>query len=224
MNHPGTKGIAKLLGACSGARRISEVFDDFVAMSAISLRNAAASLNRDPQWQAREEEYLRIVGRYDVDSQARFGEAFAKLVLELESEPRDVLGEIYMGLELGNQRLGQFFTPYGVAQLVAEMTVEPLARKIREEGQASLHEPACGAAAFVIATSQALRARGVNYQQTLFVSAEDVSHVAVHMAYVHLSLLHVPAVVHRRDTLTQQTYDSWVTPALMLSPWLAKSA
>lgn len=31
----------------------------------------------------------------------------------------------------------------------------------------------------------------------------------MHMIYVHLTLLHIPVVVHRRDILTMQTSDSW---------------
>lgn len=41
--------------------------------------------------------------------------------MEMERDPCDVLGRLYMELELGNERLGQFYTPYDIAQLMAEM-------------------------------------------------------------------------------------------------------
>lgn len=35
----------------------------------------------------------------------------------------DVLGEVYMELELGNKWKGQFFTPYHVSQAMASVTL-----------------------------------------------------------------------------------------------------
>jgi len=39
------------------------------------------------------------------------------------------------------------------------------------------------------------------------------------MAYVQLSLLHVPAVVIHGDTLLLEEYGHWHTPAHMLGGW-----
>ena len=64
-----------------------------------------------------------------------------------------------------------------------------------------------------------MRSAGFNPQTQLHVTAEDIAPQAVHMAYIHLSLLHVPAVVHRRNTLTLETFDTWRTPAHILGGW-----
>ncbi|WP_328990399.1 SAM-dependent methyltransferase [Kribbella sp. NBC_01245] len=207
--------IVKLLVANAGEKRMSEVFDDFVEMSALAVRNAVDSWGYDE----REEQYLRTAGRYDRDELNRFAHALALVVNAMEQAPCDVLGRLYMELELGNGRLGQFYTPYDVARLMAGMQIDAIAEQIQSQGFASLYEPACGAAAFIVAITQEMRTAGLNPQTQLHVTAEDIAPQAVHMAYIHLSLLHVPAVVHRRNTLTMETFDSWRTPAHILGGW-----
>lgn len=209
------RDIAKLLERCAGAQRLSHVFDDFVEMAALSFRNSFDRQGQD----AREARYLEIAERYDQGQLERFTHALALVVLEMEREPSDVLGRLYMELDLGNERLGQFYTPYDVAKLIAGMVCDELAEKIARDGVAEAHEPACGAGAFLIAITQDLRGRGVDYQRRLLITAEDVAPQAVHMAYVHLTLLHAPAIAHRRDTLTQETFDSWPTLAFALNGW-----
>lgn len=39
----------------------------------------------------------------------------------LDPEPRDVLGGLYMELELGNKNAGQFFTPPYISEFMAEL-------------------------------------------------------------------------------------------------------
>lgn len=42
----------------------------------------------------------------------RFAEALGAVTIELATEPRDVLGEVYMQLAIASRDQGQFFTPY----------------------------------------------------------------------------------------------------------------
>lgn len=93
-----------------------EVFRDFVTMAACSLHN---SLHKD---EAREEEYLRIIGQYKPDDQQAFPKLMAQLVAALDEEPRDILGPLYMELEIANKDAGQFFTPPELSEIMARMT------------------------------------------------------------------------------------------------------
>ncbi|MFI9629253.1 N-6 DNA methylase [Streptomyces sp. NPDC052042] len=127
-----------------------------------------------------------------------------------------------MELELGNKHLGQFYSPYDVSRLTAAMTAATVADESKERGFTRFYEPTCGAASYVIALTQELCRNGFNYQTQLHVTAEDIAPQAVHMAYIHLALLHVPAAVHRRDTLTRETFDTWYTPAHVLGGWTAR--
>ncbi|MFC8125485.1 N-6 DNA methylase [Streptomyces sp. NPDC057302] len=217
----GYREIVNLLAANTGAKRMSEVFDNFVEMAALALRNAV-DVCRSEAWEAREGQYLQIAGRYSRTELDRFAYALALVTAEMESDPCDVLGRLYMELELGNERLGQYFTPYDVARLMAEIQIDSVAEQVQRDSFANVYEPSCGAGAFMVALSQAMLERGLNPQTQLHVTAEDIAPQAMHMIYVHLTLLHIPAEVRRRDVLTLETFDAWPTPAHVLGGWSRK--
>lgn len=215
--------IAKILEQNTGAQRLGHVFEDFVHLSALSFRNAVDRADHEA-WALREKQYLEVADKYSRDQLTRFAEALALVVEQMETEPADILGRLYMELDLGNERLGQFYTPYDVAVLMAQMLSDTLIERVRDRGYAELYEPACGAGAFLVATTQVMRSAGLNPQTQLRVVADDIAATPVHMTYIHLSLLHVPALVHRRNTLTQETFESWPTPAYLVGPSLRAAA
>lgn len=199
-------------------RHMHDVYRDFLELFALSLRNVADLRG----WQERENRYLEIVANYDREDLDRFAEVFAIVTGIMQADPQDVLGRLYMELEVSNDRLGQFFTPYDLARLVAAIT----AKDIVEDAPpiVRLHEPACGAGAFLVALTEQLRADGVEPQQRVHVDAEDVSVTAVHMTYIHLVLLNIPGRIAHRDSLTQETWDVWATPAHILGGWSIRLA
>lgn len=211
----GTAQIVKVLRANSGARDLRTVFTDFCEMSAIAIRNRVDRAG----FQDREDTYERTRTHYTAPEMGRFAEALAHVALELDSDPRDVLGEVYMKLEIASRDRGQFFTPYSVAQLMASMLLTDLVARLDSRPFITISEPACGAGALVIATTQALTQHGFNYRDRLHVTADDLSLTAVHMCYVQLSLLDVPALVSRRNTLTMELFDTWATPAHIRDGW-----
>lgn len=92
-----------------------DVFRDFVIMAACALHNGVC---KDA---AREQEYLDIIGRYKPDDQKAFPQLLAHLVNMLEPEPRDMLGPLYMELEVASRHQGQFFTPPEISEAMARM-------------------------------------------------------------------------------------------------------
>lgn len=213
-----TKALAKLLQENGYRHHLHDVFRDFVELAACSIANAIDH----QQAPAREERYLRTIGKYEKSDQERFPLMFSELVLALEEEPGDVLGQVFGMLEQGNAAAGQFFTPYHVCRLMADLTIgsaDELRAAIDAKGYISLFEPAAGAGAMIIAYAQAMRAAGFNYQRHLHVTAVDVDPRAVHMAYLQLSLLGVPAVVVLGNTLTLEERERWYTPAHILGGW-----
>lgn len=210
-----TSRIVKILRANTGARDLRTVFEDFCAMAAAAIRNR---VDRNG-YQAREEDYERTRTHYTPAQMDRFAEALALVALELDAQPRDVLGETYMQLGIANRDQGQFFTPYSVAQLIASMQLTDAPTQLLTRPFLTVYEPACGAGAMMIAMTQALAAQGIEYQTKVHVTADDISATAVHMAYVQLSLLGVPAIVNRRNSLTLEHFDTWPTPAHVLGGW-----
>ncbi len=185
-------------------------FQDFVEIMAISISNVFDKRNSEE----REKRYLEIIKKYDKDELLFFSEIFSEIVMEMESNPRDILGELYMQLGLGDKWSGQFFTAYSVADVMARLTFdEDRAREdIKKYGYISLNEPSVGGGVTIIAFANLLKEKGINYQDHLFVLCNDIDSVAVHMAYIQLSLLGIPAVVRRQNTITLELFDEWKTP------------
>ncbi|MEK2631230.1 N-6 DNA methylase [Pseudomonas aeruginosa] len=176
-----------------GRHHLWQVFADAVAFMAFAISNSCDMRMRDE----RERRYMEGIGRYSSAEQARFPQIFQALCETLEAKPGDILGKIFEELGLANADRGQFFTPFHIGQLMAQLLIDPVkqASEIKRWGFITLNEPACGAGAMVIAFAQSMFERGINYQQHLHVTAQDIDERAVHMAYVQLSLLGVPAVV-----------------------------
>jgi type I restriction-modification system DNA methylase subunit len=195
-------------------------FRHFVELSAIAFSNVADPSNKD----AREAQYLAIVKQYTPEEFQKFPELLGMLTLCLEQESTDVLGVLYHRLELHNEQSGQFFTPYPVCQLMAKMLVLNAKRLVEEQEFIRAHEPCVGSGAMVIALAQALREEGINYQQCLHVTAVDIDLLAVHMAYIHCTLLHIPAIIVHGDTLRLKTFSVWRTFAHVMGFWDGKLA
>ena len=196
-----------------------EVFSDFVELSCLSLSNAVDRR----QFDAREARYLQIAKKYPRDAFERFPRMLGHLTLAMEQycamgELGDVLGGVYMQLELGNDRAGQFFTPYHVSRLMAGILVGDGA-EARDKGFLDVLEPACGAGGMVIAMAEALQQAGLNYQRAMHATCIDIDPRCVHMAYLQLSLLHIPAIVLHGNSLSNEVWSRWYTPAHVLGGW-----
>ena len=82
-------------------------------MAAITISNAFD--REDKTHDDREKQYMRTIKGYNQGEQQIFQKLFALLVEALDDEPdQDFLGEMFMGLNLGNHWKGQFFTPYNI--------------------------------------------------------------------------------------------------------------
>lgn len=214
-----TKELLRLIRTTAHRWSQHEVFADFVELSSLSFSNAT-----DPrQYDVREARYLEIAKKYPRDEFERFPRMLGHLTLALEQccvtgELTDVLGGVYMQLELGNERAGQFFTPPPVSRLIAAMLVGDGA-EAREKGFIDLSEPACGAGGMVIAMADALQQAGLNYQSAMHATCIDIDPRCVHMTYLQLSLLHIPAVVLHGNALSLQVWSRWYTPAHVLGGW-----
>lgn len=201
-----------------------QVFSDFVEMACLALSNA---VDRG-QYEAREARYLEIVGKYPREEVERFPRMLGHLTLALEQccltgEMDDVLGKVYMLAELGNDCAGQFFTPFEISRLIAGVQVGDGAQ-VRELGFIDLLEPACGAGGMVIAMAEALQHAGLKYQQAMHATCIDIDARCVHMTYLQLSLLHIPAIVLHGNSLTNEVWSRWYTPAHILGGWRRRLA
>lgn len=205
------KEILKTLNGLGQSYGPERVYRDWCNMYALAIANTVTPRGSE-LWKRRENEYEAIRKTYgDI---APFADMSAHLVNIFEAEPfDDHLGRIYMEFFGGNKNLGQCFTPMSLCQICAALSIgEPVAEF------KTANDCACGGGALLIAACEHYHKAGVNYQTYLKLFAEDLDALCVHMCYIQLSLIGARAIVTRRNTITMQTYESFVTPMEYLWP------
>jgi len=190
-----------------------EVFRDFVTMAACSLHNG---LHKDED---REKEYMTIIKGYKPDDQKTFPKLLGHLIEALDSEPRDILGPLYMELEIANKDAGQFFTPPELSDLMANLTFGDELKKLDHQPFITAGEPACGAGGMVLALVKVMITAGHNPADKLWVQCIDVDRMAALMCYIQLSLWNVPAEIIVGNTLSWDIREVWYTPPHHLGFW-----
>ena len=211
------KDLIQLLQRNGYSHDLHQVFSDFVEMGALAYSNLADLRNRDE----REKRYLDIVKRYKPEEIERFAHALGALKMCLQlSGFDDVLGSVFMELELGNKWAGQFFTPFSVSQAMARMSADDkLANTIRERGFVTVNDPCTGGGAMLIAFAQVLSEQGFEPYKHMHVTAQDIDIKAVHMTYLQLAILDIPAIVIHGNTLSLECRSLWFTPTHILNGW-----
>lgn len=192
-----------------------QVFSDFVHMAACSLYNA---LHRDEAFEA---DYMRRVGRYSREDANNMSCLLAEVIQGLEFCPTDFLGQIFMNLELGNARHGQFFTPYNVSHTMAQMTLSDGLPVLTsgERDFITVSDPACGAGGMIVALAEAMLEAGFNPQKQMMAYCVDIDPVAAMMCYIQLSLMGIPAIVATGNSLTVEIKREMATPMFVLGHW-----
>ena len=215
------------------------VWQDFIYLTAASIANAVD--RRADVWEKREDEYKSIIRKYKTDEQMKFVNLFVLTTLALEENPaQDFLGSLYMELNLSNHWKGQFFTPWDIAELKANLveSKETLESQIRQQHYISVNDPACGAGCILLAFAYLLwNHYGINYQESVLFIGQDVDPVVAKMCYIQLSLLGCPGYVIIGNTITepvtkgttlQPIYDRpgdlWFTPFYYSDTWSTRIA
>ena len=215
QQHPAWGQFVRIFNAIAQHQHRYTVFQDFVTMAAIALHNA---VRKD---EGLESEYLQIVKRYTPDEARDMSRLLACLIELLEAEPMDVLGQLYMMLELGNTNAGQFFTPPDISELMARLACGDQFKDLSEPF-ITVSEPACGAGGMVLAFVKVMLSYGHNPAERLWVECWDIDRTAALMCYLQLSLWHVPGVMIVGNTLHMQAREAFYTPAHHLGLWGVK--
>ncbi|ELY1997837.1 N-6 DNA methylase [Enterococcus faecalis] len=215
------KMMAKLMKELCGKRNMYEVFFDFTKMSACSISNVFDKVH----FEEREKLYLSIQEKYTEEEQEKFHKLFALLVEALEETTTDILGELYMTLEIANKDAGQFFTPYNVARLMAEMNFSENDEQLKNGKPVVFYEPCIGGGVTLIALANIMREKGYNYQRNLKALCGDIDGNVLSMAYVQCSLLGIDAIFERKNALSNEpATDVWFTPFYALNRAKEKEA
>lgn len=188
-----------------------EVFSDFITLAANELDMARI---RTPE---NIERSCKICAKYSGSDISNLHALFCLMVCALEAKFHDFLGAIFMELELGDDRNGQYFTPYHVQSLLARLLMPDVDETIRCEGFVTVSDPASGAAGMIVAYAEYLLEAGYNPSEHLFGSCIDIDPIAADMAFIQLSLLGIPAEVVTGNTLTMQLNRVRYTPVYYIN-------
>ena len=222
------KEFSERLASLCGSKSSWQVWADFIECSAIAISNAADLAQR----KEREERYMSIMSSYTSEESCVLGEMLGIVIKALDEKPeQDFLGELFMVLGLGSHWKGQFFTPYSVCEMMAKIQINDLNVKESEQEWVSIHDPACGAGALLVAARNEFRKNGIGSSRVLFVG-QDIDRVAAMMCYIQLSLLGCAGYVVIADTLLHplsgspltpildDVHDIWFTPVFFEDIWM----
>ena len=222
------KELVRTFDDACGRHNRWEVWSDSMVMYAISIANAVDKTYAD----RREDMYRTLAKKYNKREMDCIARMFALIIEAMEANPdQDFLGDLYMALELGNQKAGQFFTPYSVCTMMAKMQPD-ISDKIKQQGWVSVNDPACGAGALLVAFANECMLRGINYQTSVLFVAQDIDFVTGCMCYIQLSLLGCPGYVVVADTIAHPATciddrgliptpgeNVWFTPFYFRTEW-----
>ena len=206
--------LAKAIEKASHGSGMFELWDAFVTSFAAFL---AAGSGNDCDWLI--ERASGAMVRITKGAAEDVPKLYDPTIEAFEQNPyQDLLGDTYMKLDIGNKQTGQFFTPYNVADMMAQLEVDEnsITKQIAEHGYITLNEPAAGGGANIIAMAHALKDMGINYQRHLWFVAQELSELTALTCYVQCSIIGMAGIVQIGDTLRMDFHHSLYTPMCVL--------
>lgn len=188
-----------------------EVFSDFITLAASELDLARIRMPENM------ESSREICAKYGDSDIRNLHELFCLMVCALEAKFHDFLGAIFMELELGDDRNGQYFTPYHLQSLLAKLVMPDVKQTIRTEGFVTVSDPASGAAGMIIAYAENLLEAGYNPSEQMYAHCVDIDPIAANMSFIQLSLLGIPAQVVTGNSLTLECSRARYTPVYYIN-------
>ena len=207
------KQFIKVFASLSRQRERHEVLADFLELASCAIRKKTLPPGADAD--AIEARYMAVVGRNKPEDVRAMPELLGITALAVQDGGCDFLGQVVVELELPSQHMGQFFTPYDVSRMIAELTFDTVDEIIAEQGFVTVQEPACGAGGMIVAAADVLAAKGFDIARQLYVDATDIAPLCFKMSYVQASLRGIPGVIRHGNTLSLEMFEQAVTPAFL---------
>lgn len=182
----------KIFESIAPHRHTVEKFDDFLRMSV-----CAFSIGR------MEKEYEEVIKKYSPEEVKQFGHALGQLFEDYEEKSqdgqwRDILGSYFEEAGTSNAKMGQFFTPESVCNLMA---------KISGNGQDSetVNDPCSGSGRNLIAHCRL----APNNRFKCFYIGQDIDYRCVLMTVVNMVMYGMKGVVIHMDALALKVFRGY---------------
>jgi type I restriction-modification system DNA methylase subunit len=205
-----------------------ELWTDFILLSSIAVSNRVDRYN----YQDRENYYMKAINKYDKSTQEKFSELFSLFISGITKNPwQDWLGYVATMLNLTNRQNEQIFTPYCLAKLSADITMNNLSKSLKKKPFISVYDPCCGSGSLLIAAAETANAQKINFQEKILMIGQDISLTAGLMCYLQLSFLNCAGYIVIGDTLSKPCTGEtpfihpnpniWFTPMYFSNQWTA---
>lgn len=215
------KEVEKKFNTLTYSRNRLNVWQDMMSLFAITVFNQLTPQNYEIERKKElEEKYLSTIKAYNEVETKTLSEILGLLTLASTlSLPYDLLGKLYMKLEVSNDSLGQFFTPDSISKMMAKLvggeTNNGIAQKIKEtKVDITINDPSCGSSSTLLAPIS----ENFEDKDRIVLHGNDIDLTAVHMSYIHMYIWEVRAILHHANTLTMECYSTWVSPRYFQVP------
>jgi type I restriction-modification system DNA methylase subunit len=199
-----------------------EIFRDWAYIVGITCHQTPVNLGilpKDEAYQRLENCYLERVQKYDSNALKVFADLFGIVQIALSEEKTDFLGQLHQELEVSFQKdKGQFFTPYSVAKMTAQLTMtkEFLQDIIAKNGYITVGEPAVGAGSLLIAAAEVIEELGYDPRKHMYFEGVDIDQLCCDMAYIQMSVMGIPGFIIHGNSLSRETWEVRPTPQLQI--------
>lgn len=163
--------------------------------------------------------YLKIMREYRNEAPEgqreadHFAMAHAYLLAHMKITDEEVLSSLYMEYA-ANTRVGQFFTPYSVAETMCDLTL----RDIPKDRNFTIYDPTCGAGVFFIAAAKHMSLE--ENRRAIFIG-HDLDINCVRMCALNLMFFNLNGSIIHGNTLTMEVKEAWQTTRTLIGGNLA---
>jgi type I restriction enzyme M protein len=184
------KAFMRVFGLLVRKYSAHQVFDDFLTLTVCTLSQGEM-----------EEVYLETVKKYTKDEGHYFPNLYAQMIMGMD-DMHDFLGHIYMEIRNNykGQKLGQFFTPQPVCDMMARMTMD------KEKYFAKVNDPACGSGRLLLGHAKVSK----TFQRvTARYYGQDLDHMCVKMTLINCALNGLLGEIYHMNTISMEYYNGY---------------
>jgi len=186
--------VAHLTDCLKASARQSDVFDDWLCIVLACLESMprhvqSIASNGTPADDTDETRALwnRLNAKYTPAQMDSFSKAFAALMASTE-EWADTLGDVYMEFGHPAKHGGQFFTPWPIARMMAEMSLRDIDALLESKsGPVEIYDPCCGSGVMLLAAASCCPKWAIECGKVKFYG-NDIDENCVKMARANMML------------------------------------